>query len=570
MAEHVLTGHVRVEERARGRRVWIAEYQRADGSRTPRRSGRRGFARRASGQRAAPCCGVPATAASLTRSYLTPAEANERLARLLDAERRRPAPAVRAPKAKTLRRGDRGLPAPLRARRRRGGDDPARLPRGERHARGRRCPARDAGADDHRRADRRLPGASCSPRPSPGADANARPSCVARPCATAMLVLSGILQRARAKEWIAANPARGDTDRRRPGRQPRLQRPQRPSRSRQVAALIVLIADGRAAADAQRARSTSARWQSCAKRRAVCAEAVRLAAYTGLRFGELRDLRWRDIDRTGPQPPRPPQHPDLRAGRREVKAPKGRRGRSLPLIDQAVAVLWTASSRPGIRPVPTTSCCPTSRAACSTAGKVRTAFYRGLAARRPRLPARPRPTRWSSTTCATPSARSASARPRSPTCRSTSATRRSRRPCATSTSARATRPPASSPKLSQQQPNAQLEDEAARVGARCGRQLLLRSVVCGLPETVQTDVTGCDLPDLATCRHLARCFSCCAAADALVRRDGFSLPQTVQGCRLLTPSAVDEPDAVLLNTTVSHDGTMLTSLEQDTDDPCPG
>jgi integrase len=31
----------------------------------------------------------------------------------------------------------------------------------------------------------------------------------------------------------------------------------------------------------------------------MCAEAVRLAAYTGLRFGELRDLRWRDIDRAG-------------------------------------------------------------------------------------------------------------------------------------------------------------------------------------------------------------------------------------------------------------------------------
>jgi hypothetical protein len=35
MTDHnTATGHVRVEERAKGRRVWVAEYQVGDGTRT--------------------------------------------------------------------------------------------------------------------------------------------------------------------------------------------------------------------------------------------------------------------------------------------------------------------------------------------------------------------------------------------------------------------------------------------------------------------------------------------------------------------------------------------------------
>jgi integrase len=68
----------------------------------------------------------------------------------------------------------------------------------------------------------------------------------------------------------------------------------------------------------------------------------RVAAYTGLRFGELCSLRWRDVSFTGST-----LHVrrNLPVHATEEKAPKGRKGRSLPLVDQAAREFERLSRR---------------------------------------------------------------------------------------------------------------------------------------------------------------------------------------------------------------------------------
>lgn len=75
------------------------------------------------------------------------------------------------------------------------------------------------------------------------------------------------------------------------------------------------------------------------ERRMLQSEAVRLLAYTGLRIGELRVLRWLDIDISGRTVRVPRNLPtNARAGEKP-KSPKSKRPRSLPLIDQAIEAL---------------------------------------------------------------------------------------------------------------------------------------------------------------------------------------------------------------------------------------
>jgi integrase len=68
----------------------------------------------------------------------------------------------------------------------------------------------------------------------------------------------------------------------------------------------------------------------------------RVAGYTGLRFGELRSLRWRDVEFANAN-----LHVrrNLPVHAREEKVPKGSKGRSLPLVDQAAAALDSLSRR---------------------------------------------------------------------------------------------------------------------------------------------------------------------------------------------------------------------------------
>jgi hypothetical protein len=113
MTDHnAATGHVRVEERAKGQRVWVAEYQVGDGARTRKTLGPAWV--RPSGRTTA---GVPinrtcdeVSPAGLWRaghgskpdaSYLTPAEAEVKLAALLDEAKQRRPSAPRAARGKT-------------------------------------------------------------------------------------------------------------------------------------------------------------------------------------------------------------------------------------------------------------------------------------------------------------------------------------------------------------------------------------------------------------------------------------------------------------------------------------
>lgn len=64
------------------------------------------------------------------------------------------------------------------------------------------------------------------------------------------------------------------------------------------------------------------------------------AAFTGLRLGELRALRWRDVDFVGRI-----VHVRQNYVAGEFTSPKGKRVRSVPLIDQAAAALDSLSQR---------------------------------------------------------------------------------------------------------------------------------------------------------------------------------------------------------------------------------
>ncbi len=71
------------------------------------------------------------------------------------------------------------------------------------------------------------------------------------------------------------------------------------------------------------------------------AEIVRLAAYAGLRRGELVALRWRDVDLVG----RKLIVRRSLSGETEVKSTKSRRAREVPLPDQAATALERVSRR---------------------------------------------------------------------------------------------------------------------------------------------------------------------------------------------------------------------------------
>lgn len=125
--------------------------------------------------------------------------------------------------------------------------------------------------------------------------------------------LSGILTRALKRGWIDSNPY---TDAEKVA--------YKPSGDFNVLTVPELEAVARAATTEQ------------------AAGLYRVAAYSGLRIGELRALRWRDIDFTNATIH---VRRNLPVQARDEKAPKGKRVRSLPLFDQAARALDGLSRR---------------------------------------------------------------------------------------------------------------------------------------------------------------------------------------------------------------------------------
>jgi integrase len=186
--------------------------------------------------------------------------------------------------------------------------------------------------------------------------------------------LNAILERARALRWLAANPGREVTIVADPGADPDFN-VLTPKQVEDVAAAMAEIADDELPLMRNDEVDTYAlvKMREC---RALWAEAVRLAAYTGLRFGELRDLRWRDIDWDGRIVHVRRNTPTSAPASVKSKRPKGKRARSLPLIDQAVEVLTRIQA---IYPsAPNDLVLPNRANGMLGAGHVRNAFYRGL------------------------------------------------------------------------------------------------------------------------------------------------------------------------------------------------
>jgi integrase len=158
--------------------------------------------------------------------------------------------------------------------------------------------------------------------------------------------LSGIFGRAKRLRWITANPY---------DEVQRVKTVQ--SGDFNVLSVVEVEAVARATADDQ------------------TAALIRVAAYTGLRQGELRALRWRDVDFAGATihvRRNLPAHG-------EEKIPKGKRVRSLPLWDQAAAELERLSRR-GYLTSPDDRVFVSSTGNALDDGEVRDGFYAAIEA----------------------------------------------------------------------------------------------------------------------------------------------------------------------------------------------
>jgi integrase len=130
------------------------------------------------------------------------------------------------------------------------------------------------------------------------------------------------------------------------------------------------------------------------RRRALYADAVRFSAYTGLRVGELRALRWRDIDFTGQAVRVSRNRPSSLPAGNGDQPPKSRRSRSVPLTNAAFAALERISKL-GYPIGPEDLVFATEGDAPVDGARLRDALYRGLhAAELGYLRTKPNPFRW--------------------------------------------------------------------------------------------------------------------------------------------------------------------------------
>ena len=107
-----------------------------------------------------------------------------------------------------------------------------------------------------------------------------------------------------------------------------------------VEALALALAEG-AHRDSSRPALSATEIDARAREDAQDAEVVRIAAYAGLRRGELVALRWRDVDFAG----RKITVRRALSGEAEVRSTKSRRARQVPLPDQPAFALERLSGR---------------------------------------------------------------------------------------------------------------------------------------------------------------------------------------------------------------------------------
>lgn len=113
--------------------------------------------------------------------------------------------------------------------------------------------------------------------------------------------------------------------------------------------------------------------------RALWSEIIRLAGYTGLRMGELRALRWCDVDLAGAALRVALNLPSNSSPGTKPKAPKSGDARSVPLMPRAVKALRRVAKL-GFTTGPEDLVFPSLGGQAFDAGRVRTAFYDALEA----------------------------------------------------------------------------------------------------------------------------------------------------------------------------------------------
>lgn len=382
-----ITGHLRVEER-KGARVWVAKHGRAEGGSTRKVLGPAWA--KDSGRKTERGATVWRVAdGPKPEGYLTPREAQAALEDILAQERSKPATPRPRVAARTFGDACRAYLTYVRSEQERPvADSTVRNYRGaiEVHlipAFGDETPVRRITADriNDFRAEQLTRG-----RQAPhGKGSRGRPPTGAPRTREAvrrdMLVLGGVLKLARKRGWIAYDPM-PDVE--------RIAAPQ-PSGDFNVLDAAQVEAVARAAHDGwtpvgpgvrKRTRVTDAEaTRLTGQRRATAAThaaVIRFAAYTGLRLGELRALRWRDVDfaravvhvrRNAPATAAPGT----------VKAPKSGRVRSVPLSDPAARVVDAIHRER--RPKPDDLVFPSpATGGLLDAGDLRDTFYAALTA----------------------------------------------------------------------------------------------------------------------------------------------------------------------------------------------
>jgi integrase len=371
-----ITGHVRVEDR-KTERVWVAAYVQADGSKTRKVLGPAWV--RDTGKttpRGAPLWRA-ASGAKPDATYLTPKDADDVLAGLLAAEKAKGPTAAKRARGKTL--GDAAAswlkdaegvrdvaPSTLAGYRVIVGriyeeEFPQDLPLS------RLTPARIRSYQDDL-----LAGKYTRKNTSPKQKAKplGRESVRRR-----MTVLRRITGRARDLGWMSRDPFEEVDVIGRPPMEPDFN-VLSPSEVEAVARAVALVPDDEVPT-MRNGKTDERALASTTERRAMWSALVRVAAYTGLRLGELRSLRWRDVDFSGQAVRVVRNAPTSIAASRAVRAPKSGKSRSVPLIPQAMAVLDDLKEHYPNRPDDLVF--PTQQGGLFEAGRVRDAFYRGLA-----------------------------------------------------------------------------------------------------------------------------------------------------------------------------------------------